>query len=152
MRDATMPDATMRSATAKEPSRSVLAPVRAVFRAVVVTVVPEAKQLEKSGWLALEALVDDALEFRPPSLRGQLQLFLRAIEWLPVVRYGRAFTRLGDEQRSRILRYLQDHPVERIRCGFWGLRTLAFLGYYGRPDGAQAIGYRPEARGWGAVQ
>jgi len=147
MRDATMP-----GATAKEPSRSVLAPVRAVFRAVVVTVVPEAKQLEESGWLALEALVEDALEFRPPALRRQLQLFLRAIEWLPVVRYGRTFTALGDEQRSRVLRYLQDHPVERIRCGFWGLRTLAFLGYYGRPEGAHAIGYRPDPRGWEAVQ
>jgi hypothetical protein len=69
-----------------------------------------------------------------------------------VVRYGRTFAALGDEQRSRILRYLQDHPVERIRCGFWGLRTLAFLGYYGRPEVAHAIGYRPDPRGWEAVQ
>lgn len=142
----------MRGTTANEPSRSVLAPVRAVFRAVVVTVVPDAKQLDEPSWLALEELVEDALEIRPPSLRGQLQLFLRAIEWLPVVRYGRTFAGLGDEQRSRVLRYLQDHPVERIRCGFWGLHTLAFLGYYGRPEGARAIGYAPDPRGWEAVQ
>ena len=142
----------MRGAAAKESSRSALAPVRVVFRAVVVTVVPEAKQLDEPGWLALEALVEDALEIRTPTLRRQLQLFLRAIEWLPVVRYGRTFTALGTEQRSRVFRYLQDHPVERIRCGFWGLRTLALLGYYGRPDGADAIGYRPDARGWEAVQ
>jgi len=135
-----------------EQSRSVLAPVRDVFRAVVVTVVPEAKQLDESGWLALEALVEDALAIRPPALRRQLQLFLRAIEWLPVVRYGRTFTALRDEQRGLILRHLQDHPVERIRCGFWGLRTLALLGYYGRPEAAYAIGYCPEARGWEAVQ
>ena len=142
----------MRGATAKEPSPSVLAPVRAVFRAVVVTVVPDAKQLDEPSWLALEALVEEALEIQPPALRGQLQLFLRAIEWLPVVRYGRTFAALGDEQRSRVLRHLQNHPVERIRCGFWGLRTLVFLGYYGRPDGAHAIGYRPDPRGWEAVQ
>jgi len=126
--------------------------MRAVFRAVVVTVVPDAKQLDEPGWLALEALAEDALVMRPPALRKQLQLFLRAIEWLPVVRYGRTFAALGDEQRRRVLCYLQDHPVERIRCGFWGLRTLAFLGYYGRPEGAQAIGYRPDPRGWKAVQ
>jgi hypothetical protein len=138
--------------TAMENSRSVLAPVRDAFRAVVMTVVPEAKQLNESGWLALETLVEDALEIRPPALRRQLQLFLRAIEWLPVVRYGRRFTALGDEQRGRILRYLQDHPLERIRCGFWGLRTLALLGYYGRPEAAHAIGYRPDARGWEAVR
>ena len=142
----------MRGATANEPSRSVLAPVLAVFRAVVVTVVPDAKQLDEPSWLALEELVEDALAIRPPALRGQLQLFLRAIEWLPVVRYGRTFAALGDEQRWRVLRYLQDHPVERIRCGFWGLRTLAFLGYYGRLERARAIGYRPDPRGWGAVQ
>jgi len=135
-----------------EQSRSVLAPVRDVFRAVVVNVVPEAKQLDESGWLALEALVEDALAIRPPALRRQLQLFLRAIEWLPVVRYGHRFSALRDEQRGRILRHLQDHPVERIRCGSWGLRTLALPGYYGRPEAAYAIGYCPEARGWEAVQ
>ena len=142
----------MQSATAKEPSRSVLAPVRAVFRAVVRAVVPDAKHLDEPGWLALEELVEDALEIQPPALRKQLQLFLRAIEWLPVARYGRPFAALGNEQRSRVLRYLQDHPIERIRCGFWGLRTLAFLGYYGRPEGANAIGYRPNPCGWEAVQ
>ena len=142
----------MRGTTAKEPSRSVLAPVRAVFRAVVVTVVREAKRLDEPGWLALEALVEDALAIRPPALRGQLQLFLRAIEWLPIMRYGRTFVALGDEQRGRVLCYLQDHPIERIRCGFWGLRTLAFLGYYGRPESASAIGYRPDPRGWEAVR
>jgi len=142
----------MPRATVNERSRSVLAPVHAVFRAVVVTVVPDAKQLDEASWLALEALVEDALEIRPPALRRQLQLFLHAIQWLPVVRYGRPFAALGDEQRSRVLRYLQDHPIERIRCGFWGLRTLAFLGYYGRPEGANAIGYRPDPRGWEALQ
>ncbi len=142
----------MRVAIAKGPSRSVLAPVRTVFRAVVVTVVPAAKELDEACWLALEAQVEDVLELRPPALRRQLQLFLRAIEWLPVVRYGHTFAGLPDEQRSRVLRYLQDHPVERIRCGFWGLRTLAFLGYYGRPEGAHAIGYRPDPRGWEAMQ
>ena len=142
----------MQGATANEPSRSVLAPVHRVFRAIVVTVVPDAKQLDEPGWLALEKLAEDALEIRPRALRRQLQLFLGAIEWLPVVRYGRTFAGLGEEQRGRVLRYLQDHPVERIRCGFWGLRTLAFLGYYGRPEGAQAISYRPDPRGWEAVQ
>jgi hypothetical protein len=147
-----MPGRTLRGAIAKEPSRSVLAPVRTVFRAVVVTVVPDAKRLNEPGWLALEAQVEDLLNFRRPALRRQLQLFLRAIEWLPVVRYSHTFAGLRDEQRNRVLRYLQDHPVERIRCGFWGLRTLAFLGYYGRPEGARAIGYGPDPGGWEAVE
>ena len=84
----------MRGASAN-PSRLVLAPVRVVFRAVVVTVMPDAKQVDEASWLALEELVEDALEIRPPALRGQLQLFLHAIEWLPVVRIGPTFSVLG---------------------------------------------------------
>ena len=142
----------MSAAVAKEPSRSVVVPVRRVFRAVVVTVVPEANQLDERGWLALEELVEDAIATRPPALRRQLQLFLRAIDWLPLLRYGRTFSALQDQQRRRVLCYLQDHPVERIRCGFWGLRTLALLGYYGRIEGAQSIGYAPDPRGWEAAR
>ncbi len=138
----------MRHAAANEPSHSVLAPVHSVFRAVVVTIVPEAEQLDETSWLALEDVVEDALAIRPLPLRRQLQLFLHAIEWLPVLRYGRRFPALSREQRTRVLRYFEDHPLERIRCGFWGVRTLAFLGYYGRPEGAQAIGYAPDPRGW----
>ncbi len=142
----------MQATAAKGSLPSVLAPVRKVFRAVVVTVVPDARTLDESGWHAVEELVEDALSTRPPALRRQLQFFLRAIELLPVLRYGRRFNALPDAQRSRILRYLQDHPVERVRCGFWGLRTLAFLGYYGRPEGVAAIGYAPDPRGWEAAR
>lgn len=137
---------------ARETPTSVLAPVCAVFRAVVTTVVPDATQLDETGWLALEELVEDALAMRPVALRKQLQLFLRVIEWLPVARYGRTFTALKDERRVRVLAYLHDHSVERIRCGFWGLRTLALLGFYGRAEGARAVGYAPDRRGWEAVQ
>ena len=140
----------MRSEIVSEPSRSVLAPVSEVFRAVVVTVVPEAKQLDDRDWLALEAVVEDVLSVRPPTLRKQLRLFLRAIQWLPIVRYGRTFPMLREEQCSQVLCYLQDHSLERIRCGFWGLRTLAFLGYYGRLEGAPDIGYNPDPHGWEA--
>src|SRR5271166_4084485 len=142
----------MRTATEMRASHSVLAPVRAVFRAVVPTLVPAAKELDEPGWQELEALVEDALAIRPPALRKELQLFLGAIEWLPVVRYGCTFSGLGEEKRNCVLRHLQDHPVERVRCGFWGLRTLALLGYYGRPEGAHSIGYVPDQRGWGVQQ
>lgn len=142
----------MGRAAVNEPSRSVLAPVRSVFRVVVVTIVTDAQQLDEPSWLALEKLVEDALAIRPPALHRQLQLFLYAIEWLPVVRYGRTFSALGHEQRTRVLRYFEGHPLGRIRCGFWGLRTLAFLGYYGRPEGAHAVGYTPDPRGWEALR
>ncbi len=137
-------------AAAEKSIGPVLAPVRGIFRTVVMMVVPEARTLDKRGWLNLEGLVEDTLRDRTPALLRQLQLFLRAIEWLPVLRYGHTFTGLRNEQRHRVLRYLQDHRLQAIRCGFWGLRALAFLGYYGRPEGAQAVGYAPDPSGWEA--
>jgi len=126
-----------------------LSPVRPIFRAVVSTVVPEADQLDEQGWRELEALVEATLRDRPSSMQRQLRLFLRAIQWLSVFRFGRGFASLNAERRKRLLSHLQDHPIELIRCGFWGLRTLAFLGFYGRADAVRAIGYAADPRGWG---
>ena len=133
-----------------ESSVTVFAPVRSIFRAIVSTVVPEATKLDEQSWQELETLAEMSLRDRPPGMRRQLRLFLRMIQWLPVLRYGRSFTSLSAGQRIRLLRYLQDHRLELIRCGFWGVRTLAFLGYYGRPETRQAIGYAADPRGWGA--
>jgi len=129
---------------------TVFSSVRPIFRAVVSTVVPEANLLDEQSWQALETLVEMSLRDRSPAIRRQLRLFLRMIQWLPVFRYGRCFTSLSAEQRRQVLCYLQDHPVELIRCGFWGLRTLALLGYYGRPEGVQSTGYAADPRGWEA--
>ena len=127
-----------------------LPPVRATFRAIAVTVVPEASALDESGWSALEALVERTLAPRPAAMRRQLVLFVRAIEHLPRLRWGRSFTALGPEERTRFLSGLEHAPLLLLRRGFWGLRTLVFLGYYARPEAAAAIGYRAEARGWEA--
>ena len=128
---------------------TMLSPVRAIFRAVVSTVVPEADQLDEQGWQQLETLVETTLRDRPPAMLRQLRLFLRAIQWLPVFRYGRGFTSLSAERRARVLSHLQNHRIELIRCGFWGLRTLAFLGFYCRAEAVRAIGYAADPRGWG---
>jgi hypothetical protein len=123
-----------------------------LFRAVVSTLVPEAAELEAARWTELEALVESSLRRRPRSLRRRLRLFLQVVQWFPVLRYGRPFTALSPARRARSLASLQEHPIELIRIGFWGLRALAFLGYYGREAAAEAIGYRPDPRGWEAAR
>ncbi len=127
-----------------------LSTVRAVFRALVCTVVPEAASLDEKGWSELERLVQTALGMRPANLQRRVLLFLRFVQWLPVARYGRRFTSLDAQRRARFLSSLQGHPVQLIRLGFWGVRTLALVGYYGRPEAAKAIGYAADARGWEA--
>lgn len=121
-----------------------------VFRAVAATVVPEAAELDATGWLDLERIVAGALAGRPVAVRRQLALFLQIVQWLPVLRYGRPFTGLPAARRARVLAALERAPLLVLRRGLWGLRTLVFMGYYGRPAAAAAIGYRADARGWEA--
>lgn len=125
--------------------------VHSVLHAVVCTVVPEASALDDPGWSELEALIELTLRDRPGTLQRQLRLFLHFIEWWPLLRYGRPFTSLRADQRRRFLSSLEEHPIRLIRVGFWGLRTLALLGYYGRPEAANAIGYAADPRGWEAL-
>jgi hypothetical protein len=127
-----------------------LAPVRDTFRAVAVTVVPEASSLDEKAWADAEALVERTLARRPAGMQRQLVVFLRAIEQLPRLRWGRAFTALDPEERTRFLSALEHAPLLLLRRGFWGLRTLVFLGYYARPEAAVEIGYGADARGWEA--
>lgn len=124
--------------------------MRDTFRAIAVTVVPDASALDEAGWNDLDALVEKTLARRPPAMRRQLVLFVRAIEHLPRLRWGRPFADLSPDERTRFLSGLEHAPLLLLRRGFWGLRTLVFLGYYARPEAAAAIGYRADARGWEA--
>ena len=130
--------------------RSTFAPVRDVFRAVAVTVVPEARALDETAWSELESTIEKGLETRPASIRRQLRLFVRAIDILPLFRFARTFRALVDARRTSFLLALQDSAFLLIRRGFWGLRTLIFMGYYGRDEAQRAIGYRAAAAGWDA--
>jgi len=122
----------------------------AIFRAVVSTIVPEAAAMDEQEWRDIHQVIEALLRDRPESLKRQLRIFLRAIQWLPVVRYGRSFTRLNPAARARVLAHLQNDRIQKVRVGFWGLRTIVLAGYYGRPQAAQAIGYAATPQGWQA--
>lgn len=127
-----------------------LTSVRPVLRAIGVTVVPEATRLDEAGWAAMESTVAAALASRPAALQRQFLLFLRIVEWLPALRFGSRFSRLDAARRTRFLEGLQDSPLLLMRRGTWGLRTLVLMGYYGRPEARDEIGYRAAAGGWEA--
>ena len=132
------------------PSPPALSAFRPLVRAIACIIVPEAAAMDEKAWSEFNALVDAALGDRPRELQRRLKLFLFAIEWLPVLRFGRRFSSLAPAQRARILSFLENHSDQMIRSGFWGLRTLVLLGYYGRPEAAAAIGYAADRRGWEA--
>ncbi len=127
-----------------------LARARSVFRAIAVTVVPAAAALDDGAWRDLEAIVEDEIAKRPARVQRQILALLRAIDFLPLARYGRRFSALDRARRTRFLHALEHAPVLLLRRGFWGIRTLVLMGYYARPAAATAIGYRADARGWEA--
>jgi len=128
----------------------VLQPVRHVFRAIAQTVVPESSALSSDEWAEVERIIEVALAQRPPKMRRQLRLLINVVNLLPLVRYGRRFVGLDARRRLAFLDWMQCLPVLLVRRGVWGLRTLVFMGYYARPEGARAIGYRADRRGWEA--
>lgn len=129
---------------------SVLLPVRATFRAVAATVVPETAALDESAWRAVELVVERQLASRPEPVRRQVGLFLRLVEATPVFRFGRRFSRLDAERRHRFLHALERSPVVLLRRGLWGVRTLVFMGYYSQPEMQVSLGYRAHPDGWWA--
>lgn len=125
-------------------------PVRTVFRAVATSVVPECAQLGDDEWVEFDAIIEGVLATRPEAMGKQLLFFIRAIEALPLARFGTRFSRLGTARQQEVLSALQNSRISALRRGFWGLRTLIFMGYYGRPAAAAAVGYRASPNGWAA--
>lgn len=121
-----------------------------VFRAVATCVVPEASRLDAAQWDELEAIVARAIAARPRAVQRQLAVFLILLEWLPLLRYGRRLSRLDPARRTKFLDHIQRGPLLLLRRGFWGVRTLILMGYYGRPAAVAEIGYRADVRGWEA--
>lgn len=128
---------------------SLFAPVRGTFRLLAGTIVPEAARLDERGWEELERIVGIGLAERPKSLERQLVLLVRLLGFLPLFRYGKTFSGISAAERTQFLSAIQDAPLF-LRRGFWGLRTLVFMGFYGRAAAADEIGYRADPRGWEA--
>jgi hypothetical protein len=109
--------------------------------------VPGAAALSGDEMQRLLDLVDEALDERTPALRRQFSLLLSVLRWAPAAQFGRPLERLPRDTQATVLRWFQDAPLQTLRGGFWGFRTLVFLGYYGRPEAREALGYRPTLDG-----
>lgn len=128
----------------------VLTPVRGSFRAVTRAVVPASAALDEAAWVRAEAMVDDALRDRPEGVRRQIVLFVRVLGALSWLRYGRSLARLDPSRAQRMLAGLERSPLLLLRRGVWGIRTLAFMGYYGQEEARRGIGYTARPGGWEA--
>jgi hypothetical protein len=125
-----------------------LGPVRHILRAVATSVVPESASLDERAWAELESVVSHALDRRELRVQRQFVLFLRLLQRLALLSHGRTLTALSPNRRQRFLAGIERSRFLLVRRGFWGLRTLIFMGYYTREDVADAIGYHASAGGW----
>jgi hypothetical protein len=91
--------------------------------------------------------VDEALGERPETVRRQVAAFLGLIRLAPLLRFGRTFDRLDSSRQDRVLRWLQECPVGLLQKGFWGLRTIIFMGWYSQEERWPELGYEPVADG-----
>ena len=110
-------------------------------------IVPESASMAGSPRAQMLSLIDEALAARPPAMRRQFGLFLIVLRWAPLLRYLRPLDRLDPRRQDAALRWFQDCPIQAVRSGFWGVRTLIFIGYYGRPDVGRDLAYVPAADG-----
>ena len=115
----------------------------ALYDVLCRRIVPESEELDDRERQRMRAIVAEALGSKPAAVRAQLRLFLAVLRWLPVLRYGRPLDRLGPAAQNSALRWFQEAPIAKLRVGFWGVRTLIFMGYYGRPAAGAALGYLP---------
>jgi len=127
-----------------------LAHHRTAFRAIAESFVPETAGLTGPGWDELERIVEQALADRPGSIQRQVLLFIRILDLIAGLRYGRGLARLDPGVRRRLLDRIGHAWLLPFRRGVWGLRTLVMMGYYTRPDVQAAVGYRASAAGWAA--
>lgn len=128
----------------------ILTPVQGPFRAVTRAVVPASAGLDEAAWLRAEDIVHEALRDRPAGVRRQLVLFVRVLGVLSWLRFGRPLVRLDAGRAYRLLATLERSPLLLLRRGVWGLRTLAFMGFYGQEDARRGIGYTASPDGWEA--
>ena len=119
---------------------------------VAESVTPEIVSLDSGGRARMAAIIDAALMDRDAITRTQFGTFLTVIRLAPVLRFGRAFDRLDGDRKNAVLRWFQDCPVSILRKGFWGLKVLVFMGYYGQEETWSEVGYAPDFDGRAGVR
>jgi len=117
------------------------------LQTLAARIVPETTELDAAGSGHFFGIIDDALQDREASVRRQFAVFLGVLRWAPLVRYGVPLDKLSADRQDAVLRWFEDCPVSLIRKGFWGLKAMIFMGYYGQPETNELVGYAPDFDG-----
>lgn len=117
------------------------------LRVLAARIVPETAELDSAAMGRMIGLIDEALLERPPSDRRQFGTYLGLLRWAPLARFGGSFENLSTDRQDAVLRWFESCPVGLLRAGFWGLKVLIYMGYYGQPETNAVVGYAPQRDG-----
>jgi len=117
------------------------------LQVLAARIVPETTELDTAGLSRFFTIIDEALQNRPASVRRQFATFLGVLRWAPLGRYGSPLEKLQTGRQDSVLRWFEDCPISLLRKGFWGLKAMVFMGYYGQPETNDLIGYAPKFDG-----
>lgn len=120
---------------------------RDFFWALALRLAPGCAELDAEGRARFFAVVEAMLAAKPEEMRRLLALFLCALRWLPALRRLAPLERLSPERQDAALAWFQDAPALALRQGFWGVKALVYMGYYGQPELGERFGYRPARDG-----
>ncbi len=104
------------------------------FRAFLEVVVPEANE-------DVVGVADRMVSSKPAAIQKKMRLFMFVANILPFFRFFRTFPSLSVQKRERFLRWLATGPVGLFRLGFWGLRSVALLAFYGDEGSWKGLEY-----------
>lgn len=101
-------------------------------------IVPESASCGEREREEMLKIIEETIASRGKRVERQLRLFLYALRLLFKIRRGK---------EDDLLEWFQNGPIPILRKGFWGLKTLIYLGYYGRPEVGPTIHYQPSFQG-----
>lgn len=115
------------------------------WRTFLCALAPHAAVMDAAGWQAYFEILETAIGERPFQLRVGVRAYVVLLRLAAFPLGG--FCSMPSERRARFLVFFQDFPSALIRAGFWGLRALALMGYYGQLSVAKRLGWAPIADG-----
>ena len=110
-------------------------------------IVPEVSELDGHGKGRFFSIIDDTLQDRGEGVRRQFGVFLGVLRWASLFRYGSPLEKLSPARQDAVLNWFENCPVSLLRKGFWGLKAMVFMGYYGQPETNELVGYAPAIDG-----
>jgi hypothetical protein len=118
---------------------------RETLRAMARVLIPPGGQVPPGADdLDIAGQIADAIDTWSPGVRREVGWMLRAIEWLPVPRHRRRFSKLKPERQHAFLEANYHSPRTARRFMVSSIKQLCFAVYLSQRQVEAVVGYRYE--------